>query len=136
MHTTLSQSRLLLLLSVLAGLSACAKTPPEHQSSRSLAELDQAVKKLEQVEKSQGRWVLWRSVTSLDQMQAFIPYFAEDAYRDKTSCLAGAELAASNAVAPGVVLIDITSYQVTNADGRRQVNTFTCLPDTIDPRSK
>ncbi len=139
-----SQTKRVFCLAILAAilaliLSACDKfAPSKVQSTRTLGELDAAVKRLEQdrarweaalkrLEEDRGNWILWRSSTPLDVVQLSLDYRPEGAIGDKSGCEAVAEhwVAQQARVTSGQQ--NGLSFQVTDPKVGRIVYTYMCL---------
>lgn len=104
--------------------------------SRSLVELDAAVRRLEKqaTEVSQGTWVLWESRRVVRAVPGYSP--APDrpvgAFLTKLECTHEATNHVE-AVA-GVASSESLSYRVTDGQFAELELVFTCLPERIDPR--
>jgi hypothetical protein len=123
-----------------SSLGACDRLGSTNTSVKNMeakqAETDFRIKaletKVEEISSKSGKWILWRSITSLDQFQVAIPYFANDAYPDKISCGSGAEGYLANE--QGKRIAGSMAVQITSPQGYRTVIGYWCLPDTVDPR--
>lgn len=133
-----------LTVAVTAGYDKLQPTSPQ-ASTRTLAELDAALKSLDgkvaelntavkKIEAGPGRWVLWRSTILLDQNQVMLPYFPQEGFGDKPSCITAAKQFVAQALGAGHAISTELSYQATDQRGYRTVYTYVCLPETVDPR--
>lgn len=138
-----------LLILTLLVLVACERASPPAEKPqakpRTLAEIDGAVAHLEEqnrqleaslrkFEQSAARWVMWQSAEPVHAGSAIPPLPRPvDAFPEKESCVG----AAQEAVGSAQRVLSRTgpmSYQAVGADGVLMQITYTCLPETIDPR--
>jgi hypothetical protein len=131
-------------------LAACERGPqPEKKAAeakpRTLAEIDGAVARLEErnreleaslrkLERNAARWVMWQSAQPVHGGAAFLPPpLPVAAFADKEPCVEATQEAVNSAQRV-ISKTGPASYQAVGADGVLMQITYTCLPETIDPR--
>ncbi|MCW5605417.1 MAG: hypothetical protein KIT18_12820 [Burkholderiales bacterium] len=139
-----------MLLAAALSLAACDRSaPPATEKGgakpRSLGEIDEAVSQLKErnarlenavrrLEQSAARWVLWQSAQPMQAASGFSsPQQPVDAFPDKDQCVEAAKEAVSGAQR-ALSRTGPMSYQAVDPDGILMQVTYTCLPETIDPR--
>lgn len=130
-------------------LTACERPSPLPEKGearpRTLAEIDGAVTRLEvqnrqleasvrKLEQGAPRWVMWQSAQPVHAGSAILPPPQPvDAFPDRAPCIDAAKEATSGAQR-ALNQTGPLSVQAVGADGVLMQITYTCLPETIDPR--
>lgn len=112
------------LVLLVAGVAACTSRDTGG-STRSLAQLDSAVRRLEE---SEPKWVLWRSPRSIGGFMPYLAWYPEDAFSARGDCRAAVQQVLDKSRAGGADTDDESS----RLNGTLTV--YRCLPESVDPR--